>query len=65
MAATTAGTQPIASASASASASDARLPALLALVLGLVVVGLVGFSHSTVLHNAAHDTRHANGFPCH
>jgi cobalt transporter subunit CbtB len=25
----------------------------------------VGLSHSDRLHNAAHDTRHAIGFPCH
>ena len=25
----------------------------------------VGLSHSDSLHNAAHDTRHAIGFPCH
>ncbi len=42
-----------------------RLPALLVLLLGLVVVYSVGFSPFTRAHNAAHDTRHANGFPCH
>jgi len=25
----------------------------------------VGFSHIEAVHNAAHDTRHANAFPCH
>ena len=42
-----------------------RAQALLALVLGVLIVGFVGFSHIDVIHNAAHDTRHANGFPCH
>jgi cobalt transporter subunit CbtB len=28
-------------------------------------VGFVGFSHLEAVHNAAHDTRHANAFPCH
>lgn len=42
-----------------------RLPALMVLALGLVVVYAVGFSPFTRAHNAAHDTRHANGFPCH
>ncbi|NTE45873.1 CbtB domain-containing protein [Agrobacterium pusense] len=38
---------------------------LTAIVLGLFVVGFVGFSHLEAVHNAAHDTRHANAFPCH
>ena len=41
------------------------LPAALAIGLGLIIVGFVGFSHLEVVHNAAHDTRHANAFPCH
>ena len=39
--------------------------ALAAMVFGFVVVAVVGFSHLEVLHNAAHDARHAAGFPCH
>ena len=46
-------------------AIGARAQALLAMVLGVMIVGFVGFSHIEVIHNAAHDTRHANGFPCH
>ena len=42
-----------------------RLPALAVLVLGLIILYGVGFSPFTRAHNAAHDTRHANGFPCH
>jgi cobalt transporter subunit CbtB len=42
-----------------------RLPALLVMFFGLVIVYAVGFSPFTRAHNAAHDTRHANGFPCH
>ena len=42
-----------------------RLPALLVLAFGLVILYAVGFSPFTPAHNAAHDTRHANGFPCH
>ena len=38
---------------------------LTAIVLGLFVVGFVGFSHVEAVHKAAHDTRHANAFPCH
>jgi cobalt transporter subunit CbtB len=39
--------------------------ALMAMVLGVLVIGMVGFSHIDVLHNAAHDVRHSNAFPCH
>lgn len=37
----------------------------LALFLGLVLVGGVGFASDMAVHNGAHDTRHALGFPCH
>jgi cobalt transporter subunit CbtB len=40
-------------------------PALGVLMFGLVMLYSVGFSTFTRTHNAAHDTRHANGFPCH
>jgi cobalt transporter subunit CbtB len=48
-------------------AGDTRtlLLAVLAIGLGLFIVGVVGFSHIDVIHNAAHDVRHANAFPCH
>jgi len=52
-----------------ASAVGARqgvfLQAALAMMLGLFIVGMAGFSHSETIHNAAHDTRHSNAFPCH
>ncbi|GGE76366.1 CbtB-domain containing protein [Stappia taiwanensis] len=61
-----------ASVSSAASASQASVSraALLPIVLlsafvGAFVVFGVGFAHSNVLHNAAHDSRHALGFPCH
>jgi cobalt transporter subunit CbtB len=38
---------------------------LMAMTLGLFIVGFVGFSHIDVVHNAAHDVRHSNAFPCH
>jgi cobalt transporter subunit CbtB len=41
------------------------LPAVVAMLLGLFVVIGVGFAGPAVLHNAAHDTRHAFAFPCH
>jgi cobalt transporter subunit CbtB len=36
-----------------------------AALLGLFIVGGVGFSHFEAVHNAAHDYRHSTGFPCH
>jgi cobalt transporter subunit CbtB len=40
-------------------------PALGVFVLGLAILYGVGFSNFQRAHNAAHDTRHAGGFPCH
>ena len=42
-----------------------RWPALAVLAFGLIVLYAVGFSPISFAHNAAHDARHANGFPCH
>jgi cobalt transporter subunit CbtB len=42
-----------------------RWPAFLALFLGAIFVFGTGFSHVSAVHNAAHDARHAAGFPCH
>ena len=36
-----------------------------AALLGLFIVGGVGFSHIEAVHNAAHDYRHSMSFPCH
>lgn len=41
------------------------LPAVLAVVFGLFLVWGTGFASPAVLHDAAHDTRHAMAFPCH
>jgi len=40
-------------------------PAIGVIMFGFVMLYSVGFSTFTRTHNAAHDTRHANGFPCH
>jgi len=37
----------------------------LALGLGLILLVGTGFAGDFRLHNGAHDTRHASGFPCH
>jgi cobalt transporter subunit CbtB len=36
-----------------------------ALLLGLFLVVGAGFSPISVVHNAAHDSRHSFAFPCH
>jgi cobalt transporter subunit CbtB len=41
------------------------IPALLAMAAGVMLMYVVGFSGSEVLHNAAHDSRHSFSFPCH
>lgn len=40
-------------------------PALAAILLGVVILYAAGFASAPLLHNAAHDTRHSQGFPCH
>ena len=43
-----------------------RLSALVvAMTLGVALVFLSGFAAPAVIHNAAHDWRHAHNFPCH
>jgi cobalt transporter subunit CbtB len=39
--------------------------ALLAILLGCFLIYGVGFAGPDAIHNAAHDTRHTFGFPCH
>ncbi len=52
-------------------ASDARpasariLSAVAALALGAAILFVAGFSSNDLVHAAAHDVRHAAGFPCH
>ena len=45
--------------------SDVVLPAIMALLIGATMVFTTGFASPSILHNAAHDTRHAMAFPCH
>ena len=37
----------------------------IAAVIGLFIIGVVGFSQLAVAHNAGHDYRHSMAFPCH
>lgn len=41
------------------------LPFVAALVLGLGIITIAGHVQASALHDAAHDVRHATGFPCH
>lgn len=45
--------------------NDRLVAGVLALLMGSFLVFGAGFAHSSVLHDTAHDVRHANGFPCH
>lgn len=53
------------SSRAAAGRSAAVIPAFLAAFLGVMIVWGVGFAGPEVIHNAAHDGRHAHAFPCH
>jgi cobalt transporter subunit CbtB len=53
---------PIAAAGQKAEALKA---AAIAFFVGAALVFTAGFSHSSAMHNAGHDTRHTLAFPCH
>jgi cobalt transporter subunit CbtB len=46
-------------------ATSERLQLTTAFLLGVVILFGVGFVSSSAVHNAAHDVRHTQGFPCH
>jgi cobalt transporter subunit CbtB len=54
-----------ASTRAASGAAAVLLPAVLAILLGAILVYGVGFASPMTIHNAAHDARHAFAFPCH
>ncbi|WP_039001800.1 CbtB domain-containing protein [Falsihalocynthiibacter arcticus] len=41
------------------------LPIFAAALAGVLLISLAGFAQASVLHDSAHDTRHAIAFPCH
>ncbi|MGB8314354.1 MAG: CbtB-domain containing protein [Aestuariivirga sp.] len=55
----------VASSAQSLSVSQRITAGAVCLFVGASLVFLVGLSHISAAHNAAHDTRHAIGFPCH
>ncbi len=50
---------------ASRSISQRATAGVICLFLGATMVFTMGLSQISAVHNAAHDTRHAIGFPCH
>jgi cobalt transporter subunit CbtB len=51
--------------SGTSSLSQRAIAGIFCLFLGVSMVFVVGLSDMAAAHNAAHDTRHAIGFPCH
>ena len=45
--------------------ASAMLSIAIVALTGAVILFTAGLSHSQTLHDAAHDTRHSTGFPCH
>ncbi|MCB1739295.1 MAG: CbtB-domain containing protein [Gammaproteobacteria bacterium] len=43
----------------------ATYASIAAIVLGVFLIAGTGLARPDVLHNAAHDARHAAAFPCH
>jgi len=50
---------------AKAGASSALIAFFVAAVIGTLIIGVTGHVQAETLHDAAHDVRHATGFPCH
>ncbi len=48
-----------------ASANERTRAVLVAALLGVGLVFMAGFAPALALHNAAHDFRHTQNFPCH
>ncbi len=53
------------SATQTSDKSTALMSVLFMAVLGGVILFAAGHAQSATLHDAAHDVRHATGFPCH
>jgi cobalt transporter subunit CbtB len=53
------------SAALPAAQQEAVRYGVLAILLGVLFVGVAGFAPLQAIHDAAHNTRHAISFPCH
>ncbi len=51
--------------STASATSFGYLPVIFAALLGFAVITITGHVQAGALHDAAHDVRHATGFPCH
>ncbi|MEX2615654.1 MAG: CbtB domain-containing protein [Alphaproteobacteria bacterium] len=58
-------TMPSTHSGATADLSSRIAAASVAALFGAFLLVGVGFAHSDILHNAAHDSRHTFAFPCH
>lgn len=52
-------------ATALAGSNSFFLPIVSAAFIGLAIIIISGHVQADALHDAAHDVRHAAGFPCH
>ncbi|MEM9471431.1 MAG: CbtB domain-containing protein [Pseudomonadota bacterium] len=48
-----------------AGSQSSLLPIVLSALIGLSMIFVIGHVQAAALHDAAHDVRHATGFPCH
>ena len=51
--------------SAAKSGTSSLMQIVFVALIGATIVFVAGLAHSQTLHDAAHDMRHATGFPCH
>lgn len=58
-------TQTAKSVNFAATEAGQALAVVFALSLGAFMVFGIGFAHPEIIHNVAHDVRHALAFPCH
>lgn len=45
--------------------TSSTLALLVAAFMGVGIIAVAGHVQAATLHDAAHDVRHATGFPCH
>ena len=48
-----------------AKSTSGIMPIVFVALIGATLVFMTGVAQSATLHDAAHDVRHATGFPCH
>jgi len=55
----------ISTAQSELSVNVSKVSIFTAFCFGAIMIFAVGFIPTAEIHNAAHDTRHTAGFPCH